>query len=155
MNTATPGPDPTVLTTEALTREIKNLREHFEQRVDALERENGRLRTEVEAQREKLAGSRETNWSMVLTACGLALAMYAAAVRPLELDVHRQETQAADLARAVLVQNDKVGALRDDFVRIETVLATERAVVARESEARRTTALETTAERRGKGREDR
>lgn len=81
------------------------------------------LETSVRALHEDLAGIRsamvagfhdlqktqaaasKTNWPVLLSASLLVLALYAAAIHPLQADITRHEASASDIAKAVLEQN--------------------------------------------------
>lgn len=54
---------------------------------------------------QTINGSARTNWGVVLAGIMVALALYAAAIRPVESDVARLAVSAKVLADAVLEQN--------------------------------------------------
>ena len=60
------------------------------------------------------AKGRETNWTVVISAALLLGGLYAAAIHPLQADIDRQEREALTLAKAVLVQTDRLTALEVD-----------------------------------------
>ena len=63
----------------------------------------------------------QTNWSLVIAALFLVLAIWAAAIRPINQDVERQAAAASELARAVLIQNNTIsdiqGSLKENNTR--------------------------------------
>ncbi len=80
---------------------------HIETAVDAMSAELKELRGAVKILAEKASAGRETNWSNVFLALGLAAAIYAAAIHPMQLEAERIQRDAQELARAVLVQNER------------------------------------------------
>jgi hypothetical protein len=88
----------------------------------------GRLETEVEGFHDQfhsinltlekiqdsLSNSKQTNWATVIAAIVLGLALWAAAIRPINNDVERQSLAAEKIAEAVLIQNDKISGLQID-----------------------------------------
>lgn len=54
---------------------------------------------------QQVASAQKTNWSVILTGIMVVIALYAAAVRPVESNVARLDDRAKTLADAVLDQN--------------------------------------------------
>jgi methyl-accepting chemotaxis protein len=68
----------------------------------------------LEKIQDSLSSSKQTNWATVIAAIVLGLALWAAAIRPINNDVERQSLAAEKIAEAVLVQNDKISSLQID-----------------------------------------
>jgi methyl-accepting chemotaxis protein len=68
----------------------------------------------LEKIQDSLSSSKQTNWATVIAAIVLGLALWAAAIRPINNDVERQALAAEKIAEAVLVQNDKISSLQID-----------------------------------------
>ena len=77
---------------------------------DALRAEILVLGADVKTIRETVSGGRETNWQNWIGAALLVLAIYAAAIHPMQQDAERIQTDAKALAAAVLVQNEHAAA---------------------------------------------
>lgn len=54
---------------------------------------------------------KQPDWGVILLAASVILALYAAAIHPIEQETERLRGVASDLAKAVLIQNDKIGRL--------------------------------------------
>ena len=70
---------------------------------------------------DALAVGKQTNWSLVIAGLFLVLAIWAAAIHPINQDVERQAVAASDLAKAVLIQNSTIseinGTLKENSTR--------------------------------------
>ena len=61
----------------------------------------------MRAVQNEFSKSRKTDWSVVWAGALVAGALWAAAIRPVQSDVERTSAAADNLAKAVVVQNDK------------------------------------------------
>ena len=95
----------------------------LETAIEGLAEEFHELRVVLKSVQEKLSGTRETNWTVVISAMALLGALYAAAIRPLETDAQRQQNTAAELAKAVILQNERLNSLTTAQAEIKTRLA--------------------------------
>ena len=64
---------------------------------------------------DSLSTSKQTNWSVVIAAIVLGLAIWAAAIRPINQDVERSAMAASDLAHAVVLQNDRINGIESSL----------------------------------------
>src|ERR1017187_2173934 len=80
---------------------------------------------------DKIGKSRETNWLTVMTGIGLTIAIWAAAIHPLEKETERQRSDAAEIAKAVLKQNELFSELRHDVTKHDALQIAMKADIAR------------------------
>lgn len=69
---------------------------------------------------DSISVSTRTNWGVIFSGIAVLVGIYAAAVRPIALDVERQQKEADKLAIAVLVQNEKINSIINDMVKISS-----------------------------------
>ena len=86
---------------DGLHSEVRDIRASVLRIEDNFARSLGALQATV-------LKSEETNWSVVIAGVALVVGVYAAAIRPLQNDINRQEQTAGRIADAVLLQNQKV-----------------------------------------------
>ena len=72
---------------------------------------------------QALLATRTTNWSVVMAGIAVVLALYAAAIRPVESDIARQEIEAKTVAAAVLEQNRLLSKHEVDIARANERIA--------------------------------
>lgn len=73
----------------------------------------------LEKIQDSLSSRQQTNWPLMVSIGFLALAVWAAAIHPLNQDLERQVTSSSKLAEAVLIQDDKIRALQIDQSRFQ------------------------------------
>ena len=66
--------------------------------------------------------AKSNKWIAIFTVVGVIIALWGAAIRPLEQESARTAAIADKQAEAVLLQNDKIYELQKDVVRIQTAL---------------------------------
>jgi hypothetical protein len=66
--------------------------------------------------------AKSNKWIAIFTVIGVGIALWGAAIRPLEQESARTAAIADKQAEAVLLQNDKIYELQKDVVRIQTAL---------------------------------
>ena len=81
------------------------------ERVARLETGMTTILHEIQALQGAFANSTRTNWGVIFAAVGLVMAVWAAAIHPLNEDMARNENNANKLAEAVLKQNEAIGSL--------------------------------------------
>lgn len=124
--------------------------EDFRRSVDQKFRDVGEVLNDIRSSsaasfhelQNKLSSSQRTNWGTVMAAMLVGIALWAAAIRPIDisLDNERSETRAgvdrihndaADLAKAVLEQNKQISSLQNAETKAEADRASLRADIIR------------------------
>jgi len=95
--------------------------------ADNFQREFVSFRSEQRSSFDELQRSvnkgRETNWSLVIAGAVAVGSLWAAAIRPLNEDLKRQESRAVELAVMVARANDMQFANRNEMAKLSTELA--------------------------------
>lgn len=93
----------------------------------AVTRDVGEIKTALGTIQDAVMRGQRTNWPVMIGASALLLSLWAAAIRPLDNDLIRQQVSAERLATAVLIQNDKIASAEREATRqlvlIQTVIA--------------------------------
>lgn len=71
---------------------------------------------------DSVSNKSQTNWGLVFAGLAVLGSLWAAAIHPLTADIDRIRTDAADLARAVIVQNDKIAITDTRTVKLDSQL---------------------------------
>lgn len=95
----------------------------LETSIANIEGDLGGIKSAINAIGDKLSRGRETNWSVVFAGVIVVLALYAAAIRPLNIDIDRQVAQAGDIAKAVLEQNKMTGEMKNEVTKLQIEVA--------------------------------
>ena len=95
----------------------------LETSIANIEGDLGGIKSAINAIGDKLSRGRETNWSVVFAGVIVVLALYAAAIRPLNIDIDRQVAQAGDIAKAVLEQNKVTGEMKNEVTKLQIEVA--------------------------------
>ena len=80
--------------------------------ISALKQQISAIFAKIEHIETMIGNSQKTNWSVIISGLLLVGAVWAAAIHPMQADLDRHEKSAADLAQAVLAQNEHIIALR-------------------------------------------
>lgn len=86
--------------------------------VTNLEREFTGIQTTLNAIGEKLNSSRETNWSLIISAVALLVMLWLAAIRPINADIERQQNDAKTLSSAVIKQNEVINDNKNALIQL-------------------------------------
>jgi hypothetical protein len=85
----------------------------LETSVEAIHSEFLEVRSSLAAIQNTLAKSRETNWSVIFAGVAIIGATYAAAIRPIDRYIERQQSVSVELAKAVSAKDIIIGELRN------------------------------------------
>ena len=94
----------------------------LETSVESFHEEIGEVRGTLKDIVRMLNRSKETNWGVILAGVAIAGSIYAAAIRPLEKEIERQERGALEIARAVVVAGEKTSQADNQIVRLNADL---------------------------------
>jgi hypothetical protein len=81
------------------------------------------VRSSLDEIQRSISKSRETNWSLIIAAAVAVGSLWAAAIRPLNKDIERQELRAAELAAMVSKSNELQFANKAEMVKLAAEVA--------------------------------
>jgi preprotein translocase subunit SecF len=93
--------------------------DHLDARVSSLETSVSAIHADVTEIKRLLSANSRTNWGVIMSGLLLVGSLWAAAIRPLQNDLERNERSAATVAQAVIIQDSKIGMQAVDLAKIQ------------------------------------
>jgi len=88
----------------------------LETSVESIHAEFGEVRSALSGIQATLAKNRETNWSVIFSGIAIVGAIYAAAIRPIERDLMRQDQAADTISKAVVTRDAVINEIKQTQV---------------------------------------
>jgi hypothetical protein len=95
---------------------------HLETSVEGIKGSLNEIRNSLIGLQETLGKSKETNWTVIFAGAAVIGSLYAAAIRPLTIDIERQSHAAETLAVAVVASDTKISDARGEILKLDALV---------------------------------
>ena len=99
--------------------ETNHKSDHLDARVSSLETSVAAIHADVTEIKRLLSQNSRTNWGVIMSGLLLVGSLWAAAIRPLQNDLERNERSASTVAQAVILQDSKIGIQAVELAKIQ------------------------------------